>query len=613
MTIDEVALFEVLNAKKMAPHEIAASFVRPPQFDQLVAPDHTFLVGPRGSGKTTLLRMLQGEALSTWRDNDADNYRSRIRYSGVFLPADRLWASQLEFEDASISNDVGITAFTTQLLYALVETMLYRLGEYESSSGPVHLPAQLRHRDEVALVAECAEAWRINIATPSLLALQGALDLRLNVIADAVDRAAREGGGSVGLTDSWQSIAPLESLRFGMAAFNRYTKDRNHRWALLLDEMELAPAAVHRSLRSTLRGGDKNLILKLSFSPFDRYAAAESGVGGAFPDNDFRTIYLWYGSRTGGRKFTGALWNRMMNESSDRTLPAARVLGQSEIDVSGSTWGPDAYKPGSKRMELIRRMARSDASFAEYLRRNSVDLANVSKLSYDKRSATLRKAYPLLVFRDALLDFSGNTPRRRARKKITECFTGSDAVFAALEGNPRWIKAVFSQLLSAYDGELQLQRGFQYDVLVDAAERFESLLRMLPADGPSRAPVLPLLDGIASYFSARACGAFTVDPPSVFRVDQAVPPDIHDALKTALAAGAIVHLRGKRSPPVLDSLIGERFRLAYLLTIRDGFEVPMRTGKTRNLSSILTVLQDATSRTRPSEAGDGEQPSLWSS
>jgi hypothetical protein len=187
------------------------------------------------------------------------------------------------------------------------------------------------------------------------------------------------------------------------------------------------------------------------------------------------------------------------------------------------------------------------------------------------------------------LEFRKGQATRRARKKTTECFTGSDAVFAALEGNPRWIKAVFSQLLSTYIPDERIERGLQYDTLREAADRFESLLRVLPPDndGGPGVPVLPLLDDIARYFSEKSFGAFTADPPSVFRVDKKVPRAVVGALKTALSAGAVVHLRGKESPPVLPDLYGERFRLAYLLTIRDGFEVPFRIGKTTNLSSIL--------------------------
>ena len=280
-SVNESALFEVLNAKKLSPPEIAASFVIPPQYEQLVGPDHSFLVGPRGSGKTTLLRMLQGQALMAWTHRKADSYRRRVRYSSIFLPADRLWASQL-----AASGDgarLGVAAFGTQLLSALVETMLYRIGDFGREC--VLHPVELRHRAEVELVGDCAEAWRMKLRTPSLRGLQTALDNRMLHLAERLEN--RE---PVADEEDWVRLPPIQALLFGLRAFNRQTGENHHRWALLLDEMELAPESVHQTLQSTLRGGDNNLILKLSFSPFDRYVASSVAVGKGAPDHDYRPI-----------------------------------------------------------------------------------------------------------------------------------------------------------------------------------------------------------------------------------------------------------------------------------------------------------------------------------
>ena len=127
--------------------------------------------------------------------------------------------------------------------------MVYRIAGYGEDTE-VHLPADLRHRDEVELVAECAQAWRVPIQMPSLLGLQAALDLRLNDIAEIAEE-----GGQVTEEHDWLRLAPISALTFGIRAFNRRTHQRYHRWALLLDEMELAPESVHRALRSGLRGG----------------------------------------------------------------------------------------------------------------------------------------------------------------------------------------------------------------------------------------------------------------------------------------------------------------------------------------------------------------------
>ena len=610
--VDETALFEVLNAKKMSPEEIGRTFVLLAQFDHLVGPDHSYLVGPRGSGKTTLLRMLQGAALMEWEHPRADDYRRRIKYSSVFLPADRLWVSQASLDnevEAESTNPFSISAFCTQMLTALIETLQYRIGFYEDSNRPIHLPAQLSSRDEASLVGECAEAWRLTVRSNTLNSLLGALDLRLNNLATIMDPESLQVARGVDLIAElpWLSLSPIEAFRFGIRCANRYTRQVGHRWALLLDEMELAPRSVHRALTSALRGGERSLVLKLSFSPFDRYIGSSGLTGGAVEGNDFRAIYLWYGSKTGSNRFARGLWGRMSGELLGTPAPPVRVLGSSQIDVTGTTW----HAPSDDHTRLIKQMYEADPSFAAYLKKRKLDVNNLDSLSYNSQSSTVRKMYPLLVFRDALLTFKNGRSSRRSRKKVTEIFTGADAIFAALEGNPRWMKAVFSNLLANYSPGDVVDRGFQFDSLRNSAERFESLLRVLPGDNEQYTfSVLDLLDSISRNLNRRIVGQFTADPPLSFKVGSDVPSDVQAALKTALSAGAIVHLRTNNSPPVLSSLVGEKFRLAYLLCIRNDLELPLRLGKTIELSKILADEAKVSSMNQRLKSSILDQPVL---
>lgn len=589
----EQTLFEGLNARKLSSREIAASFVMPEQFHQLLGPDHTLLIGPRGSGKTTLLRMLQGESLMAWQGSQAEQSRAAINYSSIFVPSDRLWASQVAAGTSLARSRLGEAAFTTQVLIAFVETILYRLGEYAEDGQDVFQPVALNGSEEADLVAECADGWGLTTRGRSLFGLQAALDRRLAQISDLLDATSAEGGeGEPPIR--LPNLGLLAALRLGIRSVNRQTRQSGHRWALLLDEMELAPESIHSALTASLRGGEPNLVLKLSFSPYDRYVAPAPQVGGAAVDHDFVAIYLSAGQR-GTRRFTNELLARMMKQNVLGGVSATRALGQSRIDNSGQTWREQNYGPESEQYRLITRLRAEDASFAAFLQRRGVDEAtDLRHLSYARMSSTIRKAYPLLVFRDALLHLSDGEYRRRTdRSKPTGYFSGADAVIAALEGNPRWIKATFSQMLVSYDAEKrEIPRAAQYDVLVEAARRFESLLRLLPPDGADHSlSVLDLVDAVARYFSDRTLGKFTADPPSVFLVDEGHSEAVLGAVRAAVTAGALIHVRSDSSPPVLTDVVRERFRVAHLLTVRRNREVPFRLGTSISLSRILKAAE----------------------
>lgn len=557
------------NAKRMSAYEVASTFVAPPAFRTLTSNDHYYVIGPRGSGKTTLLRMLQGESLMAWSGDFADEIRERVDYSAIFLPADELWASQA-------TGAASRAAFTTQMLYAFVETMLYRVASVDVHGNPVHLPARLEHDEEVQLVRECAEAWGLQRTRPSLYGLQAALDLTLLRLSDDPSIVA----GPLGRAPA------MSLLAFGIRAFNRAVSQPGHQWALLLDEMELAPAAIHEEVVSFARGGTANLILKLSMSPFDRYMDAVGVEGGPIPGHDFQTIHLSGQSRPEIRRLTEGLWRESLRSRGLPMVSMSHALGPTGPGREGGA------RRGSDRevVELLERARDQDAIFSRWLNSKNVDPRELSRLSYFERSSTVRKVVPILVFREALLNFRQGAPVKRSRKKSVEPFTGVAAVTAALEGNPRWIKLAFAEMLNYFDSSTgTVSPGFQFDALSSLANRFEALLRVLPRKQASvgAMPVPELVETISAYFHRKNTGPFSADPQNCFTIDRRTPSWVLDGIVMGLYAGAFVHVRDRRSPSVLSSLAGQRFRLAYLLGVRDGREFPLRLGKDASLLEII--------------------------
>lgn len=576
--------FDTFNAKKLSAREVAMSFVVPSVFAGIAGADHCYVIGPRGSGKTTLLRMLHGESLMAWRGREAEELRAGITYSSVFLPADELWASQTTPETSR-------AAFTAQMLYAFVESMIYRTSIHDSSNNEIHLPVVLDHGQEVELIQQCAEAWGFKGINPSFYGIQGALDLYLSRLPDMnVDEI-----GVFGRLDS------LALLSTGVRAFNRAARQPNHRWALLLDEMELAPPAIHQAVISHVRGGSSELILKVSMSPFDRYMHSYGAGGGPIPGHDFQTVYLSGQSRREIHQFTAGLWRESL-----RSRGLAQAHMSQALPIFKSTHPPEPREQSEDELISVLRSARAhDSDFAQWLRTRRIDINALEELSYNQRSATIRKVFPLLVFRNALLNYRDGRPVRRSRKKSLEPFTGASAIVTMLEGNPRWIKTAFAQMLNFYDPRDQrVSPGFQYDAIMGLANSFESLLRVLPRREPEvrSVPVTDLVDAIATYLNRQNTSSFSPDPPNCFTVDGDTPPDVINALVMGLYAGAFVHVRDRRSPAVLSDFRGQRFRLAYLLAIRDDREFPLRLGRDVRLSTVLHTLGIGPALRKPSSA-----------
>jgi len=568
---DESWAFGTLNAKRMTPTEVARAFVMPDIFQEISGLDHCYVVGPRGSGKTTLLRMLHGESLAAWQGRVAEQQRSRITYSGIFLPADELWASQTNPQTAR-------AAFALQMLLSFLDCVEYRTGRRSSSGTDVHLGVTLDGKGETEFVRECAEGWGVSPSSNTVLGLQAALDLALLRLGSST----RPNSGHLG------AVGTLELLRFGVRAFNRAVGQSQHRWAVLLDELELAPPEIHNEVQRFIRGGSGELILKVSISPFDPYMHSFIASGGApSPANDFRAVYLSGQSRQDIRRFTEGLWKETLRQNGYTQVSMRRAFDNASADRAS---GDLETSFEQDQREMLVRTRDADPDFAAWLTARAVDPDNLDRLTYNQRSATVRKVYPLLVFRDALISFRKERPVRRSRKKSVEPFTGASAIAAALEGNPRWIKSAFSDMVRSYDPATEsVSIGFQLDALKGVANRFDALLHVLPrTEGLAPTVSVPaLVDTIATYFNEQHLGPFNPEPPNSFKVDDNLSQPLIDALALALYAGAIVHLRGHRSSAVLSDFQGQRFRLSYVLGVRDGKEFPLRLGRDVSLSRIV--------------------------
>jgi energy-coupling factor transporter ATP-binding protein EcfA2 len=605
------SVFESFNARSLDPQQVARGFVPPAAFLRLVRRGHSIIVGPRGSGKTTLLKMLQLTALETWTHPQAESIRSSVDFTGVFVPTDVMWAEQLAaLGNGRLDEDAtelfSKSAFATHVLRALVASMWHRV---DGPTGPDVAPVRrvkMSRWDEAELVDLLSRAWQLDVPVPRLRSLATALTARMSDLAVLASREGFTGeeGRRQRLAEvRWLHIDFLTEVSRAVESFNLAVDEEHGKWALLFDELELAPAGVAALLLTALRSTDQRLLFKLSYSPVGRHLAGLDSAVATMPTQDFDLIPLYYWRKEDGYRFSEELLERILV---DRSRPAelTSVFGASVQEPV-----EDKRGRGPKQSKVVQTyfesLAGRDRSFRDYLDNRGFSLNELHLVTGDERAATLRKIVGIVAVREAYRGSDDDPGGRGRGRKNPNLFSGIPAILAMLEGNPRWIIGVVNSMLDAADMRktARVHPAIQSREMQMASERFRSLLRTMSASpaayggqlgfdailsgDPQRTlSVAGLVDVVGRYFSDQIIsGPFNPDPHGTFRVDERIPEEWAAILAMALNAGAIVLVPDAGDPPMISSVRGQRFRLSYLLA--PTYRLPLRLDKEISLSSIV--------------------------
>lgn len=606
-------IFESFNARTLEPAQVASTFVPSRQFDDLAKRRHTLIVGPRGSGKTTLLKMLQPTALRAWKHEGADQYRTKIDFTGVFVPTDISWSVQLGSLgegtlDESTRQLLSVATFTTHTLRSLVlaiESRVSRRSQVALEYGEVFLTEQ----QEAIIANQIAASWKIFGVIPSFIALRWALSDRLQEIFALASKEALLGG-----TERKGRLAalPFLHLHFLTAAgraiefFEDTASIPNGRWAFLFDELELAPKWIQEELGNSLRSTDPRFLFKLALNPFTENDAllqiAGDGKQGRerplpSPDQDFDQIALWYVGKVKAFEFCSQLWYEMLSQRNLQLKQPEKVLGESYFRTNPGDWR-DVYRRGSRVSQRFTDLALKDSTFSDYLKRKAIDPDHLEELTDNKRASDVRKIAPVVAVREFYRRPEvANTPNGALRsRKTAVLYSGAESLFALTEGNPRWFIGIVERLLDELSSshERKIPHTWQADQARSAAERFQAMLSTIPVPKPpgrsSPIGVLACTELVAEYLHEKVVrGPFKSDPPGTFVVDSEVPEDLLISLGRAINAGAIVYVPdgGSMIIPSLSAIRGKRFRVCYLLAPLYG--LPLRLGKIVALSTVLKV------------------------
>jgi hypothetical protein len=558
--------------------------------------------------------MLTPAALNSWNHALAEHYRSQVDFTGIFIPTDLTWREQIEsLGDGRLDpRDLQVLSratVTTHVLRSLTTAVISR--QAASTSGVGFRRLDLERERETRLSRQIANAWDLEVDLPSFTALKHALSLRLSRIRQLAGKVAELPASERAQTLGSRDYLFLDSLEAAVVAIELLDDaagEQDSRWALMFDELELAPDWLQGELMSAMRSRDDRLILKLALSPYSGETPLFKTSSSAGPDQDYEEIPLWYAEKRNSYPFCRDLWFQMLRERGLPTVEPVEVLGRSVFETTPDEWKElgNAYAPSGRIGRRFKEAAQRDASFLRYLEVNRLDPARLHTLSGNERAASVRKIAPLVAvrefYRTSDLDLRAAT---RSRKRPT-LFAGADSLFAISEGNPRWFIAIIGRLLDTLSGVgARISDSKQAIEMQHAADRFAAMLSILPVRdrAGAKAPKLyDVISQIGDYFYKRAVtDDFSPEPPLTFFVDNSVGDNVLLMLGVALNAGAIVYVPDGSSRLILNDCRGSRFRISYLLT--PIFGLPIRLGPPISLSSILP---------RPRAGSDEQQLRLMS-
>lgn len=582
------------NARGLTPEAIAQSFVAPAQFDAVLSPGNCVLVGPRGSGKTTLLRMLDPRALREWA---SINSRSTAgSYIGVFVPIDAAWVSSLTNALKSTSEESDSAAYLAvyalSAARAIIDVMRWRISE---ASRGTDFCVDVAPETELELASSLSDTW-----LPGQDRARSLLELRVKITIEIAQLPRRwhrsDESSKAKMAENYAN--PLDLIAVACDVFNVFVGEDGRKWALLCDELEIAPLAIQRVLFGALRAAPQPLLLKYSITPRQQIPFG-TGLDQPLPANDYEVISLSYATRQEGvpererEAFCIALWRSVVQEiapdhAESLSNPFKTFDDPLLVDAEANLARRDRPGNGKPGLEerfgpMFRELASKDRSFLDYLRKKDVPLINLNECSQAVKDSVIRKVRPLVEIRNYYLAFESNGVVRRLSRKAPAPYCGAPRIFAVSEGHPRWLKYTLAAMLTNVTPSGQLKVSDQGREIDNSVYRIDARIKALPARGAS---TKSFIDKLGLYFQEQVLGqVFSADPYLSFKVDSAVDEEAIECLQQALYIGAIIPMHGDIFEVFTRGLDGHRFRLSNWLAPM--FKIPLVAGKAANLSSIL--------------------------
>jgi energy-coupling factor transporter ATP-binding protein EcfA2 len=598
------------NARNYTPKEVAATFIPNSDYEDLWRNQHTVVLGPRGSGKTTLLKMLTLSGLYAWDHPMAHELRNARPFTAIYVPTDMHWHHQLKHTEEHLQ---AAPRFAQSASEAAVATAIF-LATAKAFMERIRFEAPDRLTEESQLCEVLAREWQLTVPLPKLELVILSLKSRIGEIRGSVRRAIFGSLADEQLTDvpKYFHLDYFAQIDTACTAFDSLFRIKTGaKWALCLDELELAPLWLQNVTFSQQRSTEEQFLIKLSTSPLPRTI----GTTESRPRQDFRLLCIWNHAGKENDDFPERLALSVLRRRFKRDVSPEQLFGRSE-ELLEAEKGVGKYRRGSAEWQLFKEVASWDGSFRRLLEHYAIDPDDPWTDDVTLRDTVLRKAKPVATFRRAFLKGTGTGRLALRSRKLSTIYFGKEAIYRITDGNPRRLIAILGDLCDRIHADRdgmpsRVTSNEQAEVLTRASINFSAYVSALPGGSVSvdgiTVDLVTVLRTIGDFFRQRFLGTeFPLDPVGSFKVDSNINEKLIELLRLGVYHGAIVHI-----DPVPDTvettLRGKRFRLSYMLAPR--FRLPLNLYDSISLSRILrATFRLRVRRALPALVQQGELP-----
>ncbi|NBC31057.1 MAG: hypothetical protein GVY13_00090 [Alphaproteobacteria bacterium] len=593
------ALFESFNARTIDPENVGRSFIYSNALPAIAQSSNSVIMGPRGSGKTTLLKMLTIPALNFWENERKKYIIEKIDYFAIYIPSDFTWNPKFRLPlsggfDENTSDLFSIALFNSHIRLAICDTLEWISKLSLNYSLPNYSEFCIKTEMIERIALNLSQEWQIVSHFPGVFGLRHGVVKQIKSIQKAISMSAVQNKDASEALDGIPGVGEmfLDDLLSLATLFDGICECKA-RWAFCVDELEIAPEIIKKTVWQSARSFDQRFLIKVSASPFDKSLVSLFGAKMPMRGHDFHFENLSERNSHEVQEFTNELVKQLISTRLGLSIEPADLFGDS-IFFSGDDEIPRLAK-GGPYQRYFKQLALKDKSFAEFLGNKNVDL-NKLDAGTENQKAQIRKHISLVVLRNHFLfqqesksHYDTRSKRLKGVRGVPEIYTGKKNLFAICEGNPRWIIGLIGSLLdpALLAKQKKISRSQQ---ATNIGQSITSMLMLLSAIGDNeRSPhgitLVNLVDLIGNAFNEEVLGEeFNQDPVLSIKIDDKVNERIVDLIGAAINQGALIVIPEKE-PVKPGSIRGRRVRLSFLLAPH--FRIPLMRGRAIQLSTII--------------------------